>query len=222
MGISCMADGEEILAGNAALMEKNGLTPAAGDIQGTVVHIARAGRYLGAVGISDTLKPDSVETISKLRSMGIRTVILTGDSKAAGEAVARELGVDEVFTGLMPQDKVAKAVLSRADVGIAMGAYGADAAIEAADVVLMDDKPSGLLNAINISRKTLGIVKQNIVFALVVKALVLVTSALGYTNMWAAVFADVGVAVLAILNAMRALGRKPAPAEPSELVAAAA
>ena len=245
MGISCMADGEEILAGNAALMEKNGLPPAAGDIQGTVVHVARGGRYLGAVGISDTLKPDSVETISKLRSMGIRTVILTGDSKAAGEAAARELGVDEVFTGLMPQDKVAKAeeliakegkgkvafagdgindapVLSRADVGIAMGAYGADAAIEAADVVLMDDKPSGLLNAINISRKTLGIVKQNIVFALGVKALVLVTSALGYTNMWAAVFADVGVAVLAILNAMRALGRKPAPAEPSELVAAAA
>jgi Cd2+/Zn2+-exporting ATPase len=176
--------------------------------------------------------------------MGIRTVILTGDSKAAGEAAARELGVDEVFTELMPQDKVAKAeeiiaagkgrvafagdgindapVLSRADVGIAMGAYGADAAIEAADIVLMDDKPSGIVTAIGISRKTIGIVKQNIAFALGVKALVLLTSAFGITNMWAAVFADVGVAVLAILNAMRALGKKPKEPTAEELVPAAA
>lgn len=246
MGISCSVDGDEVLAGNAALMERNGMTDIVSDIQGTVVHIARGGRYLGAVGISDTLKPDSCETVSKLREMGIRTVILTGDSKAAGEAAAKELGVDEVFTGLMPQDKVAKAealianegkgrvafagdgindapVLSRADVGIAMGAYGADAAIEAADIVLMDDKPSGLITAISISRKTLAIVKQNIVFALGVKALVLMTSALGMTNMWAAVFADVGVAVLAILNAMRALGKKPAQqSADDELVPAAA
>ena len=219
-----------MLAGNAALMQANGISGIVSDVEGTVVHVARGGKYLGAVGISDTLKPDSRETIAKLRDMGIRTVILTGDSKAAGEAAARELGVDEVYTQLMPQDKVAKAealiaegkgkvafagdgindapVLSRADVGIAMGAYGADAAIEAADIVLMDDKPSGLITAISISRKTIGIVKQNIVFALGVKALVLITSALGMTNMWAAVFADVGVAVLAILNAMRALGRR--------------
>ncbi|MCR5123413.1 MAG: cadmium-translocating P-type ATPase [Ruminococcus sp.] len=244
MGISCMADGSEILAGNAALMSANGIDFTKQELTGTVVHIARGGKYLGAVNISDTVKPDSRETIAKLREMGIRTVILTGDSKAAGEAAARELGVDEVFTELMPQDKVAKAeeliaagkgrvafagdgindapVLSRADVGIAMGAYGADAAIEAADIVLMDDKPSGIVTAIGISRKTIGIVKQNIAFALGVKALVLLTSALGITNMWAAVFADVGVAVLAILNAMRALGKKPPEPSAEELVPAAA
>ena len=244
MGISCKANGSEILAGNAALMSANGIEFSKQELTGTVVHIARGGKYLGAVNISDTVKPDSRETISKLREMGIRTVILTGDSKAAGEAAARELGVDEVFTELMPQDKVAKAeeiiaagkgrvafagdgindapVLSRADVGIAMGAYGADAAIEAADIVLMDDKPSGIVTAIGISRKTIGIVKQNIAFALGVKALVLLTSAFGITNMWAAVFADVGVAVLAILNAMRALGKKPKEPTAEELVPAAA
>lgn len=226
LGISCRLGGDEVLAGNAALMEKYGIKCAAGT--GTCVHVSRGGRYLGSIELGDTLKSGSVSTIKELKTLGIRTVILTGDSKTAGEAAAKSLGVDEVFTELMPQDKVEQAerlisagggkvafagdgindapVLSRADVGIAMGAYGADAAIEAADIVLMDDDPRSLITAIKISRKTIGIVKQNIVFALGVKALVLVTSAFGITNMWAAVFADVGVAVLAILNAMRALG----------------
>ena len=238
MGISCMLDGDEVLVGNAALMTAHGCTNydratvgGAENAAGTVVHTARAGKYLGAVTISDTLKPESRETIAKLREMGVKTVILTGDSKAAGEAAAHELGVDSVYTELLPQDKVAKAeeiiaaadsgktafvgdgindapVLSRTDVGIAMGAFGADAAIEAADIVLMDDKPSGVVKAVEVSRRTLGIVRQNIVFAIAVKLIVLILSALGFANMWAAVFADVGVAVLAILNAMRALGTK--------------
>lgn len=231
MGISCLLDGDEVLVGNAALMAAHGINVGGTEnVAGTVVHTARAGKYLGAVTISDTLKPESRETIAKLREMGVKTVILTGDSKAAGEAAARELGVDSVYTELLPQDKVAKAeeiisagagktafvgdgindapVLSRADVGIAMGAFGADAAIEAADIVLMDDKPSGVVKAVEVSRRTLGIVRQNIVFAIAVKLIVLILSALGFANMWAAVFADVGVAVLAILNAMRALGTK--------------
>ncbi|WP_072416929.1 MULTISPECIES: heavy metal translocating P-type ATPase [unclassified Ruminococcus] len=226
-GISCVVGGEKILAGNAALMDENGISCRKDHNDGTAVHIAKNGRYLGVITVSDTLKPDSAEAVSLLKKLGVRTVILTGDNKKAGEAAAKALGIDEVYTELMPQDKVAMAekliaegngstafvgdgindapVLSRADVGIAMGAMGADAAIEAADVVLMDDKPTGIVNAVKISRKTLGIVHQNIVFAIVVKVIVLVTSAVGITNMWAAVFADVGVAVLAILNAMRAL-----------------
>ena len=230
MGISCKTDGKTVLAGNAALMEKHGIACRKQHGTGTAVHTAVDGRYLGVIIISDTLKPESRSAISQLKSLGVRTVILTGDLKQTGEAVAKELGVDEVYTELMPQDKVEIAekliadgrggttafvgdgindapVLSRADVGIAMGAMGADAAIEAADIVLMDDKPSGIVTAVKISRKTLGIVRQNIVFAIGVKLIVLLTSALGFTNMWAAVFADVGVAVLAILNAMRALGK---------------
>lgn len=235
MGISCKLsdEGDEILAGNAALMEKHGISCRVVHTSATAVHVARAGRYLGVIAISDTLKPDSKGTIAELKRLGVRTVILTGDVKQAGEAAAKELGVDEVYTGLMPQDKVTIAqkliadssdgstvfagdgindapVLSCADVGIAMGAMGSDAAIEAADIVLMDDKPSGIVTAIKISRKTLGIVHQNIVFAIGVKLLVLLASALGYANMWAAVFADVGVAMIAILNAMRALGKKKA------------
>lgn len=231
-GISCICGGKKVFAGNGRLMEQEGISYDKSPISGTAVHIAADGVYMGVIEIGDTLKSNSVKAISELRALGVKTVILTGDSKAAGEAAAKSLGVDEVYTELMPEDKVActekliketrgrskngsvvfvgdgindAPVLSRADVGIAMGAAGSDAAIEAADIVLMDDDPSKLITAFKISRRTLNIVRQNIVLALAVKALVLVTSALGITNMWAAVFADVGVAVLAILNAMRAL-----------------
>ncbi len=226
-GISCVVNGSKILAGSVSLMKENGITCRKTEHSGTAVHVARDGKYLGVIIVSDVLKPESKEAISQLKSLGVRTVILTGDAKKAGEAAAAALGIDEVHTELMPQDKVALAekliaegsgstafvgdgindapVLSRADVGIAMGAMGADAAIEAADIVLMDDKPTGIVTAVKISRKTLRIVHQNIVFAIGIKVIVLLTSALGFTNMWAAVFADVGVAVLAILNAMRAL-----------------
>ena len=231
-GISCICGGKKVFAGNGRLMEQEGISYDKSPISGTAVHIAADGVYMGVIEIGDTLKSNSVKAISELRALGVKTVILTGDSKAAGEAAAKSLGVDEVYTELMPEDKVVctekliketrgrskngsvvfvgdgindAPVLSRADVGIAMGAAGSDAAIEAADIVLMDDDPSKLITAFKISRRTLNIVRQNIVLALAVKALVLVTSALGITNMWAAVFADVGVAVLAILNAMRAL-----------------
>jgi len=197
---------------------------------GTVVHVAVDGEYGGCIVISDTVKADAKQAIDSLRKLGVRrTVMLTGDAEAVGMRVARELGLDEAYCGLLPGDKVDHVerllkesagkgalafvgdgindapVLSRADVGIAMGALGSDAAIEAADVVLMNDRPSRIATAISISRKTHAIVKQNIVFALGVKGLVLVLSAVGLANMWGAVFADVGVAVLAILNAMRAL-----------------
>jgi Cd2+/Zn2+-exporting ATPase len=233
-GISCTVDGRKILCGNRRLMEKEGIAYESSELSGTEVHVAADGKYLGVIEISDTLKPDSVSAISNLKKLGTKTVILTGDSKKAGEAAAKKLGVDEIYTELLPENKVVQTeklieesltsnsgsvafvgdgindapVLSRADVGIAMGAAGSDAAIEAADIVLMDDNPSKIVTAIAISRKTLGIVKQNIVFALAVKAIILITSAFGITNMWAAVFADVGVAVIAILNAMRAL-KKP-------------
>lgn len=227
-GIVCTVGGKTLLAGNLRLMEEQDISSAAeGSVAGTAVHVAYDGSYLGCIILGDTLKDGSRETISKLRDMGVRTVILTGDSKTAGEAAANELGVDEVHTELLPADKVELAekiisgnprgtafvgdgindapVLSRADVGVAMGALGSDAAIEAADIVLMDDDPRGLITAMRVSRRTIGIVHQNIVFALGVKALVLITSALGLTGMWAAVFADVGVSVIAIMNAMRAL-----------------
>lgn len=230
-GISCKVDGRTVLAGNSRLMEQEGIAYDHSELAGTAVHIARDGEYLGVIEIGDTLKSKSRDTVAKLKKLGIKTVILTGDSKAAGEAVAKSLGVDKVYAELMPENKVEcterliaesrrdksgsvvfvgdgindAPVLSRADVGIAMGAAGADAAIEAADIVLMDDDPSKLITAMKISRRTLAIVRQNIVLALGIKAIVLITSAFGITNMWAAVFADVGVAVLAILNAMRAL-----------------
>jgi Cd2+/Zn2+-exporting ATPase len=230
-GISCKINGDEVLAGNRRLMENRGIKADGTELAGTAVHIAVNGEYRGVIEISDTLKPDSRSTISELKKLGAKTVILTGDAKAAGQAVAKTLGVDEVYAELLPENKVQQTerlidesvckksgsvvfvgdgindapVLSRADIGIAMGAAGADAAIEAADIVLMDDNPKKLITAIKISRRTLGIVRQNIAFALGVKAIVLVTSALGITNMWLAVFADVGVAVIAILNAMRAL-----------------
>ena len=197
---------------------------------GTTVHVAWDEIYLGHIVISDELKPDAAEAISALKQLCVnKTVMLTGDTKQVGEAVGRQLGLDEVYTQLLPGDKVDQVerlmkeksssgklafvgdgindapVLSRADIGIAMGAMGSDAAIEAADVVLMDDKPSKIADAVYIARKTMRIVRQNIVFALVVKGVILLMGALGFANMWEAVFADVGVSVIAILNAMRAL-----------------
>ena len=200
---------------------------------GTTVHVASQGTYLGHIVISDQVKPDAAQAIRDLKAAGVRkTVMLTGDAAAVGEAVASELGLDEVHAQLLPADKVDQVetllreksakgtlafvgdgindapVLSRADVGIAMGALGSDAAIEAADVVLMDDKPSKIAAAIRIARRTRRIVLQNIVFALAVKLLVLLLGALGDATMWEAVFADVGVSVIAILNATRALKSK--------------
>ena len=197
---------------------------------GTTVHVAVEGKYTGHIVISDEVKPDAKEAIAALKAQGVKkTVMLTGDAKAVGESVAKDLGLDEAYTQLLPGDKVDRVeallsekspkgklavvgdgindapVLSRADVGIAMGGMGSDAAIEAADVVFMDDKPSKLADAIRIARKTRAIVRQNVVFALAVKLLVMVLGAFGVANMWEAVFADVGVSVIAILNAMRAL-----------------
>ena len=229
-GVRATVDGRQICAGNDKLMEDIGVSWHPCHRVGTTVHVASDGVYLGHIVISDEVKPDAKEAITALKACGVRrTVMLTGDAKAVGESVAQELGLDEVHTQLLPADKVTRVeallgevspkgalafvgdgindapVLSRADIGIAMGALGSDAAIEAADVVLMDDKPSKLADAIRIARRTLAIVRQNIVFALAVKFLVLALSAAGVANMWEAVFADVGVSVIAILNAMRAL-----------------
>ena len=229
-GVRATVDGRQICAGNDKLMEDIGVSWHPCHRVGTTVHVASDGVYLGHIVISDEVKPDAKEAITALKACGVRrTVMLTGDAKAVGESVAQELGLDEVHTQLLPADKVTRVeallgevspkgalafvgdgindapVLSRADIGIAMGAMGSDAAIEAADIVLMDDKPSKLADAIRIARRTLAIVRQNIVFALAVKFLVLALSAAGVANMWEAVFADVGVSVIAILNAMRAL-----------------
>ncbi len=229
-GVRAKVDGKTVCAGNSKFMEELGVEYASCQQVGTAVHVAVDGQYAGCVVIADQPKEDAAQAIRELKAEGIRqTVMLTGDRKEVGESVAKELGLDAVYTQLLPADKVEKVeellrgksekgklafvgdgindapVLSRADIGIAMGGLGSDAAIEAADIVLMDDKPSKIAEAMRISRRTLGIVRQNIVFALAVKAAVLVLSALGMSNMWEAVFADVGVAVLAILNAMRAL-----------------
>ena len=229
-GVRATVDGRQICAGNDKLMEDIGVSWHPCHRVGTTVHVASDGVYLGHIVISDEVKPDAKEAITALKACGVRrTVMLTGDAKAVGESVAQELGLDEVHTQLLPADKVTRVeallgevspkgalafvgdgindapVLSRADIGIAMGGLGSDAAIEAADIVLMDDKPSKLADAIRIARRTLAIVRQNIAFALAVKFLVLALSAAGVANMWEAVFADVGVSVIAILNAMRAL-----------------
>ena len=232
-GVSALLDGERVLAGNGRLMAREGL-PFPNDFNepGTVVHVAKAGEYLGYAVIADRLKPTAPAAIAELKQRGIRTVMLTGDAAAVGEAVAGELGLDEVHSQLLPADKVGKVeallsgtssrgvlayvgdgvndapVLSRADVGIAMGAMGSDAAIEAADIVLMDDDPAKLTDAMDISRKCLRIVRENIAFALGVKGLFLALGAFGLANLWEAVFADVGVAVIAILNASRMLKTK--------------
>ncbi len=229
-GVRATIDGKTVCAGSARLMEEAGAVCAPCPEAGTVVYVAIDGVYMGCLVISDQAKPDAAQAVAQLKGLGVkRTVMLTGDRKETGEAVARELGLDEAYTQLLPADKVGKVeellegkspkgtlafvgdgindapVLSRADVGIAMGGLGSDAAIEAADIVLMDDKPSKIAFAIRTARRTLGIVRQNIVFALTVKVLVLILSAFGLSNMWEAVFADVGVSVIAILNAMRAL-----------------
>ena len=231
-GVKALVNGRTVLAGNARLMEQSGVafTPAEG--AGTVVYVARDGTFLGTVLISDEEKPTARKAIAALKAQGVRTVMLTGDAPAVAEKVAEGLGLDEVHAGLLPADKVEwvetllnskpagknltfvgdgindAPVLMRADVGIAMGALGSDAAIEAADVVLMDDDPAKLVTAMSIARKCMTIAYENIVFALVVKALFLLLGALGIANMWWAVFADVGVMVLAVLNATRMLQTK--------------
>lgn len=232
-GVRTEIDGSVVLAGNGRLMEAEGIAYEPCESIGTVVYLARDGVFAGTIVISDTVKEHAAQALRDLKQAGVkRTVMLTGDRKAVGEAVAEKLGLDEVFTELLPADKVEQVerlldgqaegrklafvgdgindapVLTRADIGIAMGSMGSDAAIEAADVVLMDDDPARISVVVRISRKTLSIVKQNIVFALGVKALVLGLGAFGMANMWEAVFADVGVSVIAILNAMRALKTK--------------
>ena len=229
-GLEAVVDGRTVLAGNEKLMIQNGVAFEACSSAGTVVYVAVDGVYAGAVVISDTIKESAADAIRELKRVGVRkTVMLTGDRKEVGEAVSAQLGLDEVHAQLLPEDKVEQVeqlltrqrkgeklafvgdgindapVLSRADIGIAMGSMGSDAAIEAADVVLMDDDPRKIASVVRISRKTLVIVKQNIAFALGVKAIVLAMGAFGAANMWEAVFADVGVSVIAIINAMRAL-----------------
>ena len=229
-GIHAVIDGKSVYVGNGVLMQSVGVDFHECKTVGTTVHIAVDGLYAGHIVIADTVKPDAKSAVEQLKASGIRkTVMLTGDSDTVGKAVAKELGMDEAYTQLMPDDKVEKTekllaekntkstlafvgdgindapVLARADVGIAMGALGSDAAIEAADVVLMDDKPTKLVTALKISRKTMRIVRQNIVFALSVKAVVLLLSAFGLASMWVAVFADVGVMILAVCNAVRAM-----------------
>ena len=231
-GIKVLVDGSVVLAGNEKLLRENNIEPVLCSQIGTVVYLAKDGKYMGSIVISDTVKPESKEAIAMLKKSGVKkTVMLTGDRKEAGEAVAAELGLDAVYTQLLPADKVSKVemllheeqngtlafvgdgindapVLTRADVGIAMGSMGSDAAIEAADIVLMDDDTTKIAKVVQISRKTMRIVKQNIIFALGVKAFILLLGAFGMANMWEAVFADVGVSVIAILNAMRVLWAK--------------
>ena len=229
-GVRCVIDGQVVLAGNARLMEANGIAAAMNETKMTVLHIVIDGEYRGSIEVEDTIKEDSVEAIQRIKELGVaHTVMLTGDREEVAAHIAREAGLDEYHAGLLPEGKIDflrryldealkgekvafvgdgindAPALIRSDVGIAMGAMGSDAAIEAADIVFMDDKLSRLADGIGISRKTMRIVYQNIVFALGVKLLVLVLAALGIANMWEAIFADVGVSVIAILNAMRAL-----------------
>ena len=232
-GVLAVVDGKKVAAGNSKLMDKLGVEYTACDKVGTVVYVAVDGKYCGYILISDALKPTSVSAVKAMKDCGVRkTVMLTGDSKKVADAVAKELGADEVYSELLPADKVSQVerlladkgekeklafvgdgindapVLTRADIGIAMGALGSDAAIEAADIVLMDDDPMKISKAIKISSKCLRIVNENIYFALGVKALCLILGAVGIANMWAAIFADVGVMVIAVLNAIRALSVK--------------
>ena len=232
-GVRVKVNGKTVLAGNGKLMEAEKIEWQASSKAGTVVYLAVDGAFAGSVVISDEIKPDSKLAIQNLKAIGVRnTVMLTGDSRAAGESVAKELGLDAVYTELLPQQKVEQMealsnqvakggklvfigdgindapVLARADVGVAMGGLGSDAAIEAADVVLMTDEPSKLVTAIRIAKKTRSIVWQNILFALGVKTVILVLAALGMATMWAAVFGDVGVTIIAVLNAIRATRTK--------------
>lgn len=232
-GLSAKVDGRLIYAGNKKLMEQIGVDCPDGAEYGTMVYVAEGEKYLGQILINDVVKEDSARAISELKSAGIkRTVMLTGDNKAAGERVGKALGLDEIHTQLLPGDKVDiveqlldskgeksrlafvgdgindAPVLARADVGIAMGGLGSDAAIEAADIVIMTDEPSKITTAIRIAKKTLGIAQQNTVFALAIKIGVMILGAMDKANMWAAVFADVGVAMIAIINSLRALNTK--------------
>lgn len=229
-GVTAKVDGKLVAAGNDKLMKRLGITPIACHSAGTIIHIAIDGKYMGHILISDVEKPTSKEAIRSLKSAGIeKTVMLTGDAKRVADQVAEKLGLDEVYSELLPSDKVVQVerllaekpekaklafvgdgindapVLGRADIGIAMGAMGSDAAIEAADVVLMDDDPLKIVKAIKISKKCIRIVYQNIIFALTIKAICLILGAVGIANMWVAIFADVGVMVIAVLNAIRAL-----------------
>ena len=225
-GVVAQVNGKRVAVGNSKLMEAEGAEWHPCEQEGTIIHVAMDGKYLGHIVISDRIKADSAEGIHALKAAGIaRTVMLTGDQEAVAASVAKTLGIDEYHAQLLPADKVSQVekllkegtlafvgdgindapVLTRADVGIAMGALGSDAAIEAADVVLMDDQPSKIAAAIRIARRTIRIAKENIGFAIGIKVLVLVLAALGIATMWMAVFADVGVTVLAVLNAMRAL-----------------
>uniref|UniRef100_UPI00406D0195 heavy metal translocating P-type ATPase n=1 Tax=Paenibacillus sp. FSL L8-0436 TaxID=2954686 RepID=UPI00406D0195 len=229
-GIAVTVEGRAVLAGNARLMEREGISSRTPEVSGTIVHIAVDKQYAGYLVISDEVKDDSLQAIRKLKALGIRkTVMLTGDSSSVAEAVGRQLGIDEIHAGLLPQHKVEAVerlekeksqrekiifvgdgindtpVLARADVGIAMGGLGSDAAIEAADIVIMTDEPSKIAAAIGIAKRTRSIVWQNIIFALAVKAIFLLLGAFGIATMWEAVFSDVGVTVLAVLNSIRAL-----------------
>ena len=229
-GVTATVDGHKVAAGNGKLMDSLGVRCVECHSVGTIIHVAVDGKYVGHIVISDIIKPHSKEAIAELKKAGVKkTVMLTGDAKAVAEKVAAELGVDEVRSELLPADKVAEVeklmnekdekgklafvgdgindapVLTRADIGIAMGAMGSDAAIEAADVVLMDDDPEQIVKAVRISRKCIRIVRENIILSLVVKFACLALTAAGLANMWAAIFADVGVMIIAVLNAIRAL-----------------
>ncbi len=232
-GVRVQVDGKEVLLGNEKLMQKEQISYVPYDSIGTVVYVAQEGQFLGAVVISDTIKEGAKQALSDMKKIGVKkSVMLTGDREKTAQSVAQELGIDEIHAQLLPADKVScveqllknqpekerlafvgdgindAPVLTRADLGIAMGSMGSDAAIEAADIVLMDDDIQKIAAIVRISRKTMRIVKQNIVFALGVKALVLLLGAFGAANMWEAVFADVGVSVIAIVNSMRTLHTK--------------
>ena len=228
-GVKAIVDGEEILSGNKKLMQTNSIEIQEIDTSGTVIYTAKNKEFYGYLVISDELKSDSVKAISTMNKLGIKTVMLTGDNKKAAEKAAKDLGMSDFYPELFPEQKVEKVeeliknkqiktsvmfvgdgindapVLTRADIGVAMGALGSDAAIEAADVVIMDDQPSKIMDAIRISKKTMAIVKQNIIFALGIKALFLIGGAFGVVTMWGAVFADAGVALIAVLNSLRTL-----------------
>ena len=228
--MNAVVDGNAVFVGNEKLMQEKNIEYIKCNEIGTILYVAINNQFKGTIIISDKIKADAKKAIEKLKKNNVKKIVmLTGDKKAVGESVAKELGLDEVYTELLPNNKVEKVeelmksksekgklafvgdgindapVLAISDIGIAMGGLGSDAAIEAADVVLMTDEPSKVVDAIKISKKTLKIVKQNIIFAIAVKILVLILSAIGLSNMWQAVFADVGVSVLAILNALRVL-----------------
>ena len=229
-GISIKVDGKEVLVGNDKLMSSNSINFEKSEEFGSVVYVAEEGKFLGSIVINDRIKEDAGESLIALKSVGVeKSVMLTGDIKEVADVVANELGIDYAYSELLPQDKVEKVeeelddnkilafvgdglndapVLARADIGIAMGGIGSDAAIEAADVVIMDDKLSNIVRGIKLAKRTMSIAKQNIIFALGVKLIFLLLAVIGFGTMWEAVFADVGVTVLCVINAMRNLQTK--------------